>query len=1045
MGDEAPREGGAAVRAFLIADVRGYTRFTQEHGDIAAARLARKFAELVRKEVSAAGGVLLELRGDEALVVFDSPRQALRTAVVLQARFEQETGTEPTIPLGVGIGVDVGEAVPVEGGYRGGALNLAARLCALAGPGEVFASEGVVHLARKVPGVQYLAHRPVRLKGLDKPVRVVQVVGEGALLQQARQPLRERLPVEMEIPLLNRTIGTRSFGALAGAVLVAVAIGLAFALSGSGGGSQIDANAAGLIDSGSGSLLANVPVGTQPVALASYRGAVWVVDETDDNVARVDSKARTVRDLIPVGSSPAGIAAGAGALWVTNSERNTVSEVNPDANRVVQTIPVGTGPGAVAFGGGAVWVANSLDGTVSEIAPASGRVTRTIPVGPTPVAIAIGDGAAWVASEATGTVQRIDLSSGANIAAISVGNGPSGLAYGGGSVWVTNSIDGTLSRIDTMTNSVTSTVTVGRNPRAVAVAGGNVWVADSGDGAVVEVAAGSGRIVRTVSVGNSPQAITATGNDIWATAVGAPSTHRGGTLRVSLSGDAFDTLDPATAFSPGSWQALINVYDGLVAFRRVAGAAGAVLVPDLAVALPRTSADGRTYAFQLRQGIRYSNGAVVRASDFRYALERMFKSRSPGAMFYASLAGAGACMSKPAGCNLSRALTMDDAARTVTFHLAAPDPDFLYKLALPFAAAIPSGMPLPRSTTPGPPGTGPYEVSSFQAGHQLRLVRNPLFRVWSEDAQPGGFPDTIEFSFHGQPQSSVEAVRQGTADWADAAPGGGPVSQLPALETRYAAQLHIDPAGAEYYVLLNNRIAPFDDRRVRQAVNFVVDRGKLAGLAGGTGIATPTCQVIPPSVPGYHPYCPYTLSSSRAGIWTASNFAKAAALVRDSGARGKRVVVWAFPPHAQLARYLAAVFTQIGLDATARILPIGPYYSLLSSARGRATIQAGLEGWFQDYPAPADFIATQFSCATGAVFLYCDRSTDRQIAYANRQQSAGPASADVLWTQLDRELVNNAAAVPLYTTSSVAFVSRRVGNYEYNPQWGTLLDQLWVR
>ena len=111
------------VRMFLIADVRGYTRFTQTYGDEAAAELAGRFARLTREVVTAGGGELIELRGDEALAVFTSPRQALRTAIEVQRRLRGGDDPEEALPLGIGIGLDTGEAVPVEGGYRGKALK----------------------------------------------------------------------------------------------------------------------------------------------------------------------------------------------------------------------------------------------------------------------------------------------------------------------------------------------------------------------------------------------------------------------------------------------------------------------------------------------------------------------------------------------------------------------------------------------------------------------------------------------------------------------------------------------------------------------------------------------------------------------------------------------------------------------------------------------------------------------------------------------------------------------------------------------------------
>jgi class 3 adenylate cyclase len=160
---------------FLIADIRGYTRFTQERGDEAATRLVGTFARVVRETVAPYHGELIELRGDEILVAFDSAREALRAATELQARCTQETDADPSLPLRVGAGLDAGEAVAFEGGYRSGALNLAARLCSLAQPGDVLASAGVLHLARKVDGLAAVSRGEVTLKGLEAPVHVYQI------------------------------------------------------------------------------------------------------------------------------------------------------------------------------------------------------------------------------------------------------------------------------------------------------------------------------------------------------------------------------------------------------------------------------------------------------------------------------------------------------------------------------------------------------------------------------------------------------------------------------------------------------------------------------------------------------------------------------------------------------------------------------------------------------------------------------------------------------------------------------------------------------
>ena len=167
-----------SLRAFMIADIRGYTAYTQEHGDEAGAAMTARFSEIVKDGVRAEGGRVVEERGDEVFAEFESPRAAIRAAVKIQSRLFEATLARPDVPLAAGIGLDVGEAVAVEGGYRGGAINLAARLCSQAGPGEVLATQELVHLARALEGIEYLGKAAIRLKGLEEPVQAVKVTGE---------------------------------------------------------------------------------------------------------------------------------------------------------------------------------------------------------------------------------------------------------------------------------------------------------------------------------------------------------------------------------------------------------------------------------------------------------------------------------------------------------------------------------------------------------------------------------------------------------------------------------------------------------------------------------------------------------------------------------------------------------------------------------------------------------------------------------------------------------------------------------------------------
>lgn len=203
------RDQGVVDRAFLIADVRGYTRFTRERGDAEAARLAGAFANLARDAVAARGGSVIELRGDEALAVFVSPTQAIRAAVDLVALCAEETEVEPDLPLLVGVGVDAGQAVPLEGGFRGAAINTAARLCSQAAAGQVLVTAGLAARAGDVRGVEFAPHGAVELKGFEAPVELVQASAAPRAYRPApaaTEPAPEPLPAELELdtPMVGR-------------------------------------------------------------------------------------------------------------------------------------------------------------------------------------------------------------------------------------------------------------------------------------------------------------------------------------------------------------------------------------------------------------------------------------------------------------------------------------------------------------------------------------------------------------------------------------------------------------------------------------------------------------------------------------------------------------------------------------------------------------------------------------------------------------------------------------------------------------------------
>jgi peptide/nickel transport system substrate-binding protein len=400
------------------------------------------------------------------------------------------------------------------------------------------------------------------------------------------------------------------------------------------------------------------------------------------------------------------------------------------------------------------------------------------------------------------------------------------------------------------------------------------------------------------------------------------ASHRGGTLTAIAQqvppGAPALPADPAVAYYTLTWQMLSMTNDGLVGYRRVAGLAGDQLVPDLATTLPVATDGGKMYVFQLRNGIRYSNGQLVRPEDFRRALERVFMIDNTPAgnsaipPTFDGIVGARQCERSPGRCDLARGITVSDAANTVTFHLTAPDPQFLYKLAFSWAYPVPLGTPDHQISPAQLPATGPYMTKSLVQGHTWTLVRNPRFRPWSQQAQPGGYPDRIVVRFDVAPGQAVAAVEHGRADVLLAPPP----NRVGQVATRYTSQLHTGPLVATFVLALNTRVPPFNSLAARRALNYAIDRTKVVALNGGPLAAQPTCQILPPTMPAYQPYCPYTLHSSLGGAWTAPDLARAKRLVRASGTRGDKVTVpnmtdgSAMP--SAMARYVASVLDQLG-------------------------------------------------------------------------------------------------------------------------------------
>jgi YVTN family beta-propeller protein len=807
----------------------------------------------------------------------------------------------------------------------------------------------------------------------------------------------------------------------------------------------LPADSVGLVGPSGERVGAPVSLGS-PAGLAYGDGSVWAVDSAGGALARIDPATHAVMRQIPVGSGPSAVTVTGPDAWVTNSFDGTVSRVSTVTNRAVETIQVGNFPVAIAAGHGGVWVANQGDGTVDRIDAVTGDVTkRGIQVGARPGGIAAGPDAVWVANGEDGTVQRIDPATGQAGGPVHVGAGPAGIAVTPGAVWVANSLDLTVSKLDPATGTVTATIGVGDGPTGIVAAKDGVWVSNEFDATLDRIDLQKTRVARTVRLGSSPRGMVVAGSGVWVAARPFPSAgHRGGTLTVA---DTYlpDPPDPAVGlYYDGT---LTAVYDGLTAFRRSGGAAGLTLVPDLARTLPRPTAGGTTYTFTLRRGIRYSNGAPVRASDFRRGMQRQL-SFGLGAGYYEGILGGSACIKHPDRCDLSAGIVTDDAAGRVTFRLARADPDFLYKLGLPLAVPAPPGAPshiIDRA--PFLPGTGPYMISQFRPRKSFTLVRNPYFRQWSYAAQPAGYPSVIRYEQVKSQSAQESAVIAGQADLASLEEG-----DLQSLAIQYPARVFFFPKQGTAYASLNTRLPPFTNLKARQAVNYAIDRGRLLQLFHfASGQATVTCQMLPPGFPGYQGYCPYTAGAGD-GAWHGPDMEQARRLVRESATRNMPVTVWSPDVRAGKAAgsYLVGLLDDLGYRARLHAVSLDQFFADIYNPRLKIQVSIGT-GWGADYPAPWGFFGPILSCqsadwpGTSNLAHFCDPHVDALARQAQAAQATDPAAARRLWAQADRIVTDQAPYVPVSNAPPAGFVSSRVGNYQISPVYGLLPGQMWVR
>ncbi len=518
------------------------------------------------------------------------------------------------------------------------------------------------------------------------------------------------------------------------------------------------------------------------------------------------------------------------------------------------------------------------------------------------------------------------------------------------------------------------------------------------------------------------QAATAPGPAASSTA----QPKRGGTLRLALPADV-SSLDPARGFDTISFQFLLLLYQGLVEYGD-----GTELVPALATDW-HLSPDRRTYTFHLRPGARFSNGRAVVAADFVYSLERTLdpKIAAPTESYFEEIAGAPEFR---AGKSPHVRGLRAPAAETLEIELAAPDPTFLFILTLPGALVVPpeAVAQFGANFTAHPVGSGPYMLTEWQRGTVMRFARNPLSPQTNRQ-----YLDAIEVRVGGDRTLHLMMFERGELDIAEVDDFPGiPIPDFLRIEQnpRWHPLIERIPTGSANYLSMNTEMPPFDNLKVRQAVNYAINKEKLIRLLHG--MAATAAGILPVTMPGFntnlqsYPYDP----------------AKARQLLAEAGyAGGLTVELWCEVDPSPIPASLQYDLKQVGINA--QLNPV-TFPTLLHSQEQRKTAQCCTSAWSQDYPDPGDFLDVMFngnriteSGCQNTSFYNNPRVNELLAAAATCPE---PAQRLHLYQQAEQIIVTDAPCVPLYQPYSYALHQPWVHGVTLHPVVYFRFERMWL-
>jgi peptide/nickel transport system substrate-binding protein len=519
------------------------------------------------------------------------------------------------------------------------------------------------------------------------------------------------------------------------------------------------------------------------------------------------------------------------------------------------------------------------------------------------------------------------------------------------------------------------------------------------------------------------------GASLGLTACGSSESGKeGGTLTGSYA-EFPEYLDPALSYSSEGWTAIYNTYLPLLTYAHADGEAGSKVIPGLATSLPKISNGGKTYTLTLRKGLKYSDGTPVRASDFPASVERMLALESGGSSFYMGIVGAERFAETKQG--KVSGITADDGTGRIVIDLTAPRGTFANELALPFVALLPKGTPTKNLTADPPPATGPYEIVKSEPGRGWSYDRNPQWAKANGKLMPeipGGHVDKIEIKVISNDSTQVNEVERGKTDWMQTAL---PIDLYPKVKEEFeGTQFRVEPTVSTYYFWMNTTVAPFDDLKVRQAVNYAVNSAALERIYGGT--LTALHQILPPGMPGHKPFDLYP-----------HDMAKAKKMIAEANPSDRDITVWTDneTPNNEAGQYFAGVLEELGFNVKFKELNAENFAPLLGN-ENTPDLDAGWFDWFEDYPHPNDFFQLQLSgesiqpTSNYNLARIDDPALNQKIKELNEEPLGPPEEAG--YAKLDREFMEQAPWAPYGTLTTSTFVSSAIDldKVIYNPTFG---------